>query len=68
MTNFSISDFTPAGAFCNAMNAAHESDLNNRVIDRATVKPAKTAPLLVMVWERVEAVIQSCRKPRAETA
>lgn len=68
MTIFSISDFTIAGAFCTAMNAANESDRNNRVSDRATVKPAKTASLLVMVREQLEAVIRSCRKPRTETA
>ena len=68
MTTFSISDFTPAGTLCTAMNAAHASDRNSRVSDRATVKPAKTASLLVMVRESVEAVIRSCRNPHAETA
>ncbi len=68
MTIFSICDFAPAGAFCSAMNGAHESDRNSRVSKSVTVKPAKTASLFVMASEQVEAVIQSFRKQRTETA
>ncbi len=68
MTTFNISDFTPAGIFCAAMNAAHESDRNSRVSNRATVKSAKTTSLLGMVKEQVETVIQSFRKQHTETA
>ena len=68
MTTFSIIDFTPAGAFCNAMNAAHESDRDSRVSDQVVVKPAKTASLLGMIGERLEAVSRSFHKPHSETA
>ena len=68
MTTLNMSDFTPAGAFCAAINAASDSDRNSRVIEEVIVKPGKTASLLVTIRDRVEAVIQSVRKQHAETA
>ena len=43
-------------------------DRDSRVSDQVVVKPAKTASLLGMIGERLEAVSRSFHKPHSETA